>query len=51
MSQFSNLAVQILTHNDLKAVTQMTQAICDPSNLELFLNQIPHSNELHFVFT
>jgi hypothetical protein len=51
MSQFTHLTQQILTSNDQQAVAQMTQAICDPSNLELLLNEIPHSNDLHFIFT
>lgn len=38
MSHFTLLAQQILTTNDQQAVAQMTQAICDPSNLEMLLN-------------
>ncbi len=51
MNQFTALAHQILTSNDQQAYAQMSQAICDPSNLELLLNEIPRSNELHFIFT
>jgi hypothetical protein len=51
MSHFSKLAQQILTTNDPQALAQMTHAVCDPSNLELLLNEIPHLNDLHFIFT
>ena len=51
MSQFNNLAQQIITKNDPNALAQMMGAICDFDSLEKLLKEIPYSDTLHFTFT